>query len=79
VTCPDFARVAKFRPSDDRPTKTISRVAHPTCVIAVTNLPDDPQPLEYLPPSRHADSSSFAIPSRMLRSLAAVSSRGSSM
>lgn len=43
---PPFERVHKVRASEDRPQKTISKVSHPTSVIAVMNLPDDPKPLE---------------------------------
>ncbi len=43
---PPFERVTKFRPSEERPQKTISKVAHPTSLIAAMNLPDDPVPME---------------------------------
>jgi D-amino peptidase len=43
---PPFERIAKFRPTDDQPTKTISKVSHPTSLIAAMNLHDDPEPME---------------------------------
>ena len=43
---PPFERVTKFRPSDDQPKKTISKVSHPTSLIAAMNLPDDRKPME---------------------------------
>ena len=42
---PPFERIAMFRPSEGRPHKTISRVTHPTSVIAAMNLPDEPKPM----------------------------------
>jgi D-amino peptidase len=43
---PPFERVMKVRPGEDRPQKTISRATHPTSVIAVMNMPEEPEPLE---------------------------------
>ncbi len=43
---PPFERVTKFRPSEERPQKTISKVTHPTSLIAAMNLPDEPVPME---------------------------------
>jgi D-amino peptidase len=43
---PPFERVAKFRPTKNQPKRTISRETHPTSVIAVFNVPFNPQPLE---------------------------------
>ena len=43
---PPFERVAKFRASKDNPRKTISRETHPTSVIALMNMPFNPQPME---------------------------------
>jgi D-aminopeptidase len=41
-----FERVIKLRPNADRPQRMISRVTHPTSVIAAMNLPDTWEPLE---------------------------------
>jgi len=43
---PPFERVAKFRGTKDNPQKTISRETHPTSVIALMNMPFNPQPME---------------------------------
>jgi D-amino peptidase len=43
---PPFERVIKLRPSEGRPYKTISRVTHPTSVIAVLNMSAEAQRLE---------------------------------
>ena len=41
-----FERVAKFRPSEGNPNWTISRETHPSSVIALMNMPFNPQPME---------------------------------
>lgn len=43
---PPFQRVAKFRPSENKPDWTISRETHPSSVIAVMNMRSNPQPME---------------------------------
>jgi D-aminopeptidase len=41
-----FERVTKFRPSANNKNWTISRETHPSSVIALMNMPCNPQPLE---------------------------------
>ncbi len=43
---PPFERVAKFRPSEDNPQRTVARETHPSSVIHLMNLPFDRQPME---------------------------------
>ena len=43
---PPFERVTKFRPSENQPKRTISKVAHATSLIAAMNLHDDPVSME---------------------------------
>jgi D-amino peptidase len=43
---PPFERVIKMRPTEARPYRTISRVTHPTSVIAVMNMPAEAERLE---------------------------------
>jgi D-amino peptidase len=43
---PPFERVARFRPTRDRPYPTISRETHPTSVVGAMNLPFEPVRVE---------------------------------
>ena len=43
---PPFTRVVKLRPTKDRPHKVVSRMTHPTSVIAVLNMSGEWQPLD---------------------------------
>ena len=43
---PPFEKVTTHRPDEDRPHKAISRVSHPTSVIAVMNMHAEMKPLE---------------------------------
>jgi len=43
---PPFERVIVLRPNRDSAVKRVSRVSHPTSVIAMMNLPNDPRPMK---------------------------------
>ena len=43
---PPFERVTKLRASEGNPKRTISREIHPTSVIAVMNMPLNPEPMD---------------------------------